>query len=131
MALQELIPGLLLVPLILMGVIVMFGPVMYVVSGWWRLARHYRTDEPAPPEAVRWVTGNIGGVEYGRSLVVAAEEEHLYVGGIGWLVLGHPAVRIPWSALKTENSMSGVWARVDNGPRIQVPARFLEAAPRS
>jgi hypothetical protein len=93
------------------------------LSGWARLARHYRAD--APLDGARFHFQSAGmrfGTNYGGCLTVGVDRKGLYLAVWFLFRFGHPPLLTPWRDITiTERKrffMQQVVFRFDRGPDI-------------
>lgn len=97
---------LLLIPLLLVGFLLIWSGVVYLIawsSGWRRLARHYRCAK-APEESVfgtLWAM--LGPVNHRGTLRIEPAPEGLYLSMMPFFRIGHPPLLIPWHAIKRQD----------------------------
>ncbi len=99
---QNLQLSLLLVFLFPVGFIGIWSGVCWLLSwlsGWQRLARHYRTENPptGTPSGPFWAM--MGPVSYRGTLTLQPAAEGLYLTMMVLFRVGHPTLLIPWSAV--------------------------------
>jgi hypothetical protein len=83
-------------PLFWIGIITLVAH----LSGWATLARHYRTQEEMPSDALHWRSAMIGISRYNRVLTVAVTEEYIFLKPFVLFSFSHPPLRIPRSDIK-------------------------------
>ena len=69
------------------------------LSGWSRLARHYRSPDAIDGESARMRSGKIGVVSYHSCLGFRVNDEGLRIAVAFPLRIGHPPLFIPWDQL--------------------------------
>jgi hypothetical protein len=69
-------------------------------DGWADLAQRYRFQGTTPPQAHRFVSGEVGGMFFSRGLALAVEPVGLYLTPLWFLRVGHPPLLIPWTAVQ-------------------------------
>lgn len=116
-------------PVIFVGLWLAVCFLLASVSGWTRLgARHKQVVEY---EGASFnASGRIGLVNYNNVLHVGADEEHLYLSIMFLFKAGHPALRIPWSAIAVSKH-NGIFfryvrLRIDDAVTVSLHARQLE-----
>lgn len=129
---------LLLIPLILVGFVLIWSGVVYLLawlSGWRRLAHRYRTDrKPSGQPMSPWVA-MLGPVSYRGALTIQTASEGLYLSMIVFFRIGHPPLLIPWSAIKRQGIDQGLlikWLALELGePKLatlRLPAAMVDEA---
>lgn len=129
---------LLLIPLIVVGFVLIWSGVVYLLawlSGWRRLARRYRTDhKPSGPSMSSFVA-MLGPVSYRGVLTIQTAPEGLYLSIMLFFRLGHPPLLIPWSAIKRQGIDQGLlikWLALDLGEpplaTLRLPAFLVDEA---
>lgn len=97
---------LLLIPLILLGFVLIWSGVVYLlawVSGWRRLARHYRCAKAPTGSVFGALWAMLGPVSYRGTLQIQPAPEGLYLSTMVFFRLGHPPLLIPWHAIKRQD----------------------------
>ncbi len=89
---MQLAGVLLLVPVFWGLIMVVFGR----VSGWFRLAEDYRSDDEMPSTRFRFRSAMLRWAHYGNCVVFGVDHRGLHLASFGPL-LGHPRLLIPWS----------------------------------
>ncbi|MEW6494329.1 MAG: hypothetical protein AB1589_17715 [Cyanobacteriota bacterium] len=69
------------------------------ISGWQRLAQHYRTSQPPPHDFLRGQSGRMGWVTFRGVLNVGTGADGLYLSMFPLFRLFHPPLLIPWTAV--------------------------------
>ena len=129
---------LLLIPVILVGFVLIWSGVVYLLawlSGWVRLARLYRvTHRPSGPPMSPWVA-MLGPVSYRGALTIQTAPEGLYLSMIVFFRIGHPPLLIPWSAIKRQGVDQGLlikWLALVLGEPtlaiLRLPAAMVDEA---
>jgi len=67
------------------------------VSGWASLAKHYKTDLPAPEHTRSLQSAIIGGARYNGVLSIGINTEGIYLKPFILFSFFHPPLFIPWS----------------------------------
>ena len=77
---------------------------------WTALARAFTATHT--PENIRsdqdGSVGRVGTIQLRKMLRVSAQEEGLYIAMPSWVIVAHPPLQIPWSALRVESYSRGV-----------------------
>lgn len=66
------------------------------LSGWGRLAQHYRTDRIPSGKKWSWQYGMVGWIGYNGVLTLTANAEGLFLETLWLFGFGHPRLFIPW-----------------------------------
>lgn len=83
------------------------------LSGWERLARHYRA-RSEPRTLRRWQSALFGRTRYNNTLRLAVDDQGVYIAQSLVFRPGHPPLRIPWSAiLSSSEESSGLRLEID------------------
>lgn len=80
------------------------------IINWKRLAKLYRTNQPAPHNLLRMRNGYIGLIYYKATLNVGITSEGIYLSIFPLFSFGSPPVLIPWQAI----------ARIESANRLFV-----------
>lgn len=94
---------LLLIPLFLVGFVLIWSGVIYLLawlSGWRRLARHYRCAKIPDGSLFGTFWAMLGPVNHRGTLRIQPAPEGLYLSTMVLFRLGHPPLLIPWHAIK-------------------------------
>lgn len=127
---------LLLIPLILIGFVLIWGGVVYLLawlSGWRRLVHRYHTDrKPSGPPMSPFVA-MMGPVSYRGVLTIQTAPEGLYLSVMIFFRIGHPPLLIPWSAIKRQGVDQGLlikWLALELGEptlaTLRLPAAMVD-----
>ena len=82
-------------------------------TGWRKLSEAYRASVPFEGKWHRFQTGYMRwGTHYGNVLDVGVNAQGLYLSVFLLLRMGHPALFIPWSEIKSERVTAGFFPRV-------------------
>jgi hypothetical protein len=88
-------------PLFIAFSIVFTAVLVFVLStDWNKLAKLYRTDEPAPANLSRFEYGSVGMAYYKGSLNVGVTSQGLYLSIFPLFNFGLPPLLIPWNAIR-------------------------------
>ena len=68
-----------------------------LLSGWWRLSRHYRASSPFEGVRFQMRTGHLGWSNYGNCLTVGVNGDGLRLSVFFLFRPGHPPLFISWS----------------------------------
>jgi hypothetical protein len=125
-----------LVLLILVGFVLIWSGVVWLLawlSGWQRLARHYRCADAPQGQPMRPFLAMLGPVSYRGVLTIQTAPEGLYLSIIVLFRMGHPPLLIPWQAIKRQGIDRGLliqWLALDLGdPKIttlRLPASIVD-----
>ena len=95
------------------------------LSGWNRLARHYRTDKIPSGKLFSRVQGHIGLVSYRAVLECTANGEGLFLRPAALFRFAHPLLFIPWTEMHDVRRSALLWiplVRAEIGhPRLAGP----------
>jgi hypothetical protein len=83
--------------------------VLSVVSGWWMLARRYRTRSTSPPGARHFVSGSLGLVRFRSMVTVGHSSEGLYLAVMLLFRLFFPPLLIPRASLLRHPQRKELW----------------------
>lgn len=129
---------LLLIPLILVGFVLIWSGVVYLLawlSGWRRLARLYRTSNAPKGSPLGTFWAMLGPVNHKGTLHIQPAPEGLYLSTMVFFRMGHPPLLIPWHAIKRQDveQLSLVkWVALELGnPKIttlRLPAAMVDEA---
>ncbi len=95
--------ALLIIVLFPFGFVLIWGGVVWLLSwlsGWQRLARHYRTELRPTGKPIGPFWAMLGLVSHRGTLTLQAAPEGLYLSIMVLFRIGHPPLLIPWSAIK-------------------------------
>jgi hypothetical protein len=84
-----------------------------LMSGWWTLARHYRTRSPFEGTRFRLCSGRLGLSNYGSSLVIGVNADGLYLSVFFFFRPGHPPLFIPWSEIVATSAKGWLFQYLD------------------
>ncbi|BAY91573.1 MULTISPECIES: hypothetical protein [unclassified Tolypothrix] len=99
---------LLLIP----GSILFWLFLIFLLSfDWNKLAKLYRTNEPAPANLSRFEYGSVGMAYYKGSLNVGVSPQGLYLSIFVLFNFGLPALLIPWSAIRKIESANQLFVQ--------------------
>jgi hypothetical protein len=108
-----------------------------VTSGWRRLAGAFAVPRPIPDSARGGVSGMVGWAGYNHVLRVAHNDRYLFLDVMWLFRVGHPALRIPWSAITVGAEAGWFFKRVvpltithPISATLRLPAVVLPAARR-
>ena len=96
---------LLLIPLFLVGFVLIWSGVVWLLawlSGWRRLARHYRCAKAPDGTVFGTLWAMLGPVNHRGSLRIEPAPEGLYLSTMVFFRIGHPPLMIPWHAIKRQ-----------------------------
>ncbi|MDF1737565.1 MAG: hypothetical protein P1U86_00285 [Verrucomicrobiales bacterium] len=103
------------------------------VSGWNRLAKHYRSEETPSGKTWTGVQGMIGVVSYKGVLTCTTNETGLFIQPGLLFKFGHPLLFIPWSEFREARKSTVLWfqyvtARIGNPSRgrLRLAANVIE-----
>ena len=129
---------LLLIPLILVGFVLIWSGVVYLLawlSGWVRLAQLYRTSNAPNGSPLDTFWAMLGPVNHKGTLHIQPAPEGLYLSTMIFFRMGHPPLLIPWHAIKRQDGaqLSLVkWVALELGnPKIttlRLPASMVDEA---
>lgn len=118
---ENISPVLLVLLLFPVAFGVIWSSVVYLlawVSGWQRLARHYRSARPPSGQPWGGFWAMIGPVSYRGTLTLQAAPEGLYLTMMVLFRLGHPTLLIPWHHIKRRANAPGslfTWLTLELG----------------
>ena len=92
------------------------------VSGWNRLAKHYRSEETPSGKTWTGVQGMVGLVSYRRVLSCTTNESGLFIQPGLLFKFAHPLLFIPWSEFHGARKASILWFQYVSA-RIGDPCR--------
>lgn len=128
----------LLIPLILVGFVLIWSGVVYLLawfSGWRRLARHYRCAKAPEGSVFGTLWAMLGPVNHRGTLKIQPAPEGLYLSTMVFFRIGHPPLLIPWHAIKrqdgTQISLVKMVALELGDPKIttlRLPASMVDEA---
>jgi hypothetical protein len=87
------------------------------LSGWRKLARHYRTFSSPPYNTAHWKSARIGLGNYNKILSVGTDERGLYLTVFWLFKVGHPPLLIPWSEITMISTVQWIFL---SGYRIAI-----------
>lgn len=129
---------LLLIPLILVGFVLIWSGVVYLLAwlgGWRRLARLYRTANTPKGAPLGTFWAMVGPVNHKGTLHIQPAPEGLYLSTMALFRMGHPPLLIPWHAIKRHDveQLSLVkWVALELGnPKIttlRLPSAMVDEA---
>lgn len=129
---------LLLIPLFLVGFVLIWSGVVYLLawlSGWRRLARHYRCAKAPAGSVFGTLWAMLGPVNHRGTLQIQPAPEGLYLSMMALFRIGHPPLLIPWHAIKrqdgTQLSLVKMVALELGDPKIttlRLPASMVDDA---
>ena len=96
--------------LVIISFVLIWSFVVWLISrlsGWHRLARHYRTSAPPTGQPVRQMLAMLGSARHRGTLTLQAAPAGLYLTVMVLFRLGHPPLLIPWSAVKRCGASAG------------------------
>ena len=122
--------------LVIISFVLFWGFVVWLisrVSGWQRLARHYRTPTPPKGQPVSQMLAMLGSARHRGTLTLQAAPEGLYLTVMVLFRLGHPPLLIPWSAVKRRGTSAGDlsnWLTLELGDppvtTLRLPAALVD-----
>ncbi len=84
------------------GIWVLVIGLVSLLSGWSRLAQHYRDFDNYQGKKLHGKFGNFGWTSYGGVLILGANMQGLYLSVDILFRVFHPPLFIPWSDIQTE-----------------------------
>jgi hypothetical protein len=81
---------------------VVVGMLLGLVSGWRALSLRWTVHDPDQLPPTQISSARVGLVNYKNALLVGSDEDGLVVGVVIFFRLGHPWLRLPWSAVGVE-----------------------------
>jgi hypothetical protein len=73
------------------------------LSGWYFLARRYRSDRQAPKKLWRFCNGSLRFLNHGSSLTLGADSQGFHIAMFPLFRIGHPPLFIPWHDVKAKS----------------------------
>jgi len=107
-------------PVAFLGIWVFVVGLISVMSGWGRLAQQYRDLDHYQGKKLRGKNGRFGGTSYSRVLIFGANMQGMYLAVNPLFSIGHPALFIPWTDIRTEER-EGVFSAFTTISFAQVP----------
>lgn len=106
-------------------------------GGWGKLAAKYRSNNSFLGSWKGWQWGKVGSIYYKHALWIGIAPEGLYLKtGPLFVLLFHPALLIPWTAIKSIEESKFWWTRTleirlnDSDVQIMVKPQSLDEAQR-
>lgn len=128
----------LLIPLFLVGFVLIWSGVIYLLawlSVWRRLARRYRCAKAPEGSVFGTLWAMLGPVNHRGTLKIQPAPEGLYLSTMVFFRIGHPPLLIPWHAIKrqdgTQISLVKMVALELGDPKIttlRLPASMVDEA---
>ncbi len=84
------------------GIWVLVIGLVSLLSGWSRLAQHYRDFDNYQGKKLRGKFGNFGWASYGGVLILGANMQGMYLAVNFLFSIGHPPLFIPWVDIRSE-----------------------------
>jgi len=127
---------------VLLGFALFFVAVWYTIGaglarlgGWSILARPYSAPYVPVGKKFRMQSIAFGWVEYNGGVTIVVSEIGLYLSMWRFVLVAHPPLLIPWSALHVMKIRESRWTKdatlAVDGPstiKLRVPLRVIEAA---
>jgi len=118
--------GVIAIPfLVIPGVMAIMAP----LSGWTRLAKHYRAPDGAPSGdnlAVTSAAFRSPAFRYNNCVIVWADDDHLHLRIMKPFDAGHAPLAIPWNdVVAIEPGVLFAVVQPAHGPRVFVPMKYV------
>jgi hypothetical protein len=114
-------------PLYFLCLWMLVGALISVVSGWFSLARVYRTRVPFDGAKWRMQSGQMRYIMgYNNVLTIGASPQGLYLASMFLFRFMHPPLLIPWSEVKVQRKKGWVFEYVTFtlGHELAIPLRI-------
>lgn len=91
-----------LLPVVMPVMWVVVGLLLSAVGGWRALSHRWTVRDPDQLPPTQLSSARVGLVSYRNALLIGSDENGLVLGVMVLFRLGHPWLRLPWSAVAVE-----------------------------
>lgn len=116
-----------LFPVVFIGLWCLTAKILSTISGWMKLATHFRFSGVFDGQRYHFQSGRMNGVQYSGALEIGVTIDGLYLIPFFLFRLFHPALLIPWDAIQADpKPIKRFWFTMHRLTFPQCPGVYLE-----